>query len=250
MAPYKPRSFTAGEDPLSKFIVVQNLPRPPDRQFLFHGIMRPSRGIYAELIKGGKNPPTHFHRSKWEFFRVLKGNLTINLNGVPAHVTSATGEIAVIPYTHHVIYGTPGTEMNEVKFVISATDRPAEDNVTGLDQEFFENWYGYQEDIFERGVKLDLIQALAMFDAGGTYLSPPWWVPFRSWVGLFLGIVMGRWIGGLLRYAPFYPEWTTDWQGACDIMERSYFQWRFVKRNAQQLARKKFEMKSLEIFLF
>ncbi|CAP92703.1 hypothetical protein EN45_104970 [Penicillium chrysogenum] len=244
MAPCKPRTFTAGQVPLTKFdgaISVRNLPRPPDRLFLFHGIMRPSRGIYAKLIATGQKPPTHFHPSQWEFFRVLRGNLTIDFNGRAIHRTASDGELAVPPFTHHVIYGTPGTEMNEVEFVVSASDPAAEQQgATVMDQPFFENWYGYQEDVFQRGEKLDFIQVLSMFDAGGTYLSPPWWVPFRSWVGLFLGIVVGRWIGGLLGYAPFYPEWTTDWEAACETMQQSWFQRRFADPQAQERARERF----------
>ena len=140
---------------------VGNLPCPPNRQFEFHGFMHPSRGIYSKLIEGGKKPPTHFHPYQWEFFRVIKGNLTIDLNGVPKHLTKESGEVAVRPYVHHVVYGTPGTEMNEVEFVVSATDAREEDGVI-LDQAFFENWYGYQEDVFQRGEKIDLIQVLAV----------------------------------------------------------------------------------------
>lgn len=188
MAPCKPQSFTAGQDPLTKYvqntsqvqltaslqlfliyliprfsgaISVGTLPCPPNRQFEFHGFMHPSRGIYLKLIEGGKKPPTHFHPYQWEFFRVIKGNLTIDLNGVPKHITKEDGEIAVRPYIHHVVYGTPGTEMNEVEFVVSASDAREEDGVV-LDQAFFENWYGYQEDIFQRGEKIDLIQVLAV----------------------------------------------------------------------------------------
>ncbi|KGO43992.1 Cupin 2, conserved barrel [Penicillium expansum] len=214
MAPCKPRTFTAGQDPLTKFdgaISVRNLPRPTDRFFLFHGIMRPSRGIYAKLIATGQKPPTHFHPSQWEFFRVLRGNLTIEFNG----------ELAVPPYTHHVIYGTPGTEMNEVEFIVSASDPAAEEEgATMMDQPFFENWYGYQEDVFQRGEKLDFVQVLSMFEAGGTYLSPPWPVD--------------RWAAG------FYPEWTTDWEAACELMQQSRFQRRFADPQAQQRAQERF----------
>ncbi|KAL9618595.1 MAG: hypothetical protein Q9160_006706 [Pyrenula sp. 1 TL-2023] len=253
MAPAMPQTFTAGEDPLSKFggaLEMSTLPRPPNRQFEFHGYMRPSLGIYKKLIEGGKKPPTHFHPNQWEFFRVIQGNLTIDINGVPTHRSSKDPEIAVAPYTHHVIYGTPGTEMNEVEFVVSASD--VQGNAMGaMDQAFFENWYGYQEDVFQRGQSLSLIQVLStlklanpytnvlwqMFDAGDTYLSPPWWIPFRATLSLCFTIVLGRWIGGLLGYAPFYPEWTTDWQGACDQMEKSWTQRRFADRNAQKKAR-------------
>jgi len=199
--------------------------------------MRPHLGIYKQLVESGQKPPTHFHPYQWEFFRVLRGKLTIDMNGVPRHVTAADGEIAVRPYVHHVIYGTPGTEMNEVEFRVSASDPRGGDVV--MDQAFFENWYGYQEDVFQRGVKLDLIQVLSMFDAGDTYLSPPSWVPFRAFFGFWLGIILGRWIGGLLGYAPFYPEWTTDWQAACDKMEKSWFHRRFAIRDAQEKARQR-----------
>ncbi|OQE41079.1 hypothetical protein PENCOP_c005G00264 [Penicillium coprophilum] len=112
MAPCKPRTFTAGQDPLTKLdgaISVRDLPRPPDRLFEFQGIMRPSRGIYAKLIANGQKPPTHFHPSQWAFFRVLHRNLTIEFNGRAIHWTPSDGELAVPPYTHHVIYRTPGS---------------------------------------------------------------------------------------------------------------------------------------------
>jgi len=124
--------------------------------------MYPSKGIYKQLIANGQKPPTHFHPYQWEFFQVIKGNLTVDFNGVPRHVTPKDGEIVVPPYTHHVIYGTPGTEMNEVEFVVSASDVRGNDLVV-LDQMFFENWYGYQEDVFQRGQTLDIIQMLSVW---------------------------------------------------------------------------------------
>ena len=142
-------------------IAVGSCPRPPNRQFQFHGFLRPSLGIYAKLAENGQKPPTHFHPYQWEFFRVLKGNLTIDLNGVPKHLSKGDGELAVRPYVHHTVYGTPGTETYEVEFMVSASDVRDPDGVV-LDQAFFENWYGYQEDVFQRGESLDLIQVLAV----------------------------------------------------------------------------------------
>ncbi|KAJ5490655.1 Cupin 2 conserved barrel [Penicillium expansum] len=167
MAPCKPRTFTAGQDPLTKFdgaISVRNLPRPTDRF-----------------------PPTHFHPSQWEFFRVLRGNLTIEFNGRAIHRNSSDGELAVPPYTHQVIYGTPGTEMNEVEFIVSASDPAAEEEgAIMMDQPFFENW------------------------------------------------PVDRWAAG------FYPEWTTDWEAACELMQQSRFQRRFADPQAQQRAQERF----------
>jgi hypothetical protein len=65
------------------------------------------------------------------------------------------------------------------------------------------------------------------FDAGGTYVSFPWWVPFGQTVSQTLGVVVGRWVGGMLGYQPFYRKWTTDWELACQKMETSLFQRRF-----------------------
>lgn len=69
-----------------------------------------------------------------------------------------------------------------------------------------------------------------MFDAGASYLSLPWWVPFGKSLSRILGIVIGRWIGGLLGYQPYYLKWTTDWESACQKMETSLLQKRFANR--------------------
>ena len=72
-----------------------------------------------------------------------------------------------------------------------------------------------------------------MFDAGGSYLSLPDWVPFGRTLSQGAIIVIGRWIGGLLGYQPFYKEWTSDWDLACRKMETSWFQRKFVDRGVK-----------------
>jgi len=79
-----------------------------------------------------------------------------------------------------------------------------------------------------------------MFDAGDSYLSPPAWVPFRHFIGYWMGVIIGRWIGGLLGYQPFFPEWTTDWDSACMKMKSHWTQKRFAVPGAQEKARKHF----------
>ncbi|CAD6575409.1 MAG: hypothetical protein ASARMPRED_007219 [Alectoria sarmentosa] len=218
-------------------IVVTILPCPPNRQFFFRAAMRPHLGIYKQLTESGQKPPTHFHPTQWESFRVLQGSLTIDFDGVPRHCGPGDGEVWIRPGTHHVMYGTPGREGEEVEFEIAGGD--VGDGGAGMDLGFFENWYGYQEDVFERGQRMDVVQVLSMFDASSTYLSLPGWVPFRSFWGYWLGVIVGRWIGGFLGYAPFYPEWTTDWDAACDKMDR-WSQRKFISRDAQERARRKF----------
>jgi hypothetical protein len=67
-----------------------------------------------------------------------------------------------------------------------------------------------------------------MFDAGGSYLSLPTWIPFSRTLARALGIVMGRWVGSLLGYQPYYRRWSTDWGLACERMRSSIFQRRFA----------------------
>jgi hypothetical protein len=49
-------------------------------------------------------------------------------------------------------------------------------------------------------------------------------MPFRRTVGYWAQIVVGRWLGGLLGYKPFYREYTTDWDYAVAKMKSSFFQ--------------------------
>ncbi|KAM7205915.1 hypothetical protein V8F33_000745 [Rhypophila sp. PSN 637] len=242
MAPAKPLSYTAGSNPVSKFenafVVTRHTP-PPGRNIHFHVRIEPNHPRVIQISASGKKPPTHFHPRQWEFFKVEKGSLTVEINGKPHQFTKEDGEYALPPGPHHCLYATPGQPADAVlEFWLSASPSGG---AAELDQAFFENWYGYQEDILLRGVQPDPIQVLCMFDAGDSYLSPPWWMgPLRRPLGKFLGIVVGRWIGGLLGYAPFYPEWTTDWQAACDKMASHWTQRKFAVRDLQKERRAEF----------
>ena len=58
------------------------------------------------------------------------------------------------------MYGTPSKELDEVTFYISGSE--GEEGGLAMDLGFFENWYGYQEDVFQRGQKLDIVQMLSV----------------------------------------------------------------------------------------
>lgn len=83
-----------------------------------------------------------------------------------------------------------------------------------------------------------------MFDAGDTYLTLPWWVPFRCTVAILLGIIVGRWLGGLLGYQPFFPEWTTEWSLACQVMEKTWTQKQYAQRDAQERIATKYKLET------
>jgi hypothetical protein len=95
---------------------------------------------------------------------------------------------------------------------------------------FFTNWYGIQDDVVLRGKEIGLLQLMSTFDAGGSYLSFPSWVPFARYTSRALGMILGRWLGGMMGIQPYYRKWTSDWDAACKKMEKSLFQRRFARR--------------------
>ena len=44
-------------------------------------------------------------------------------------------------------------------------------------------------------------------------------MPFRRFLGYWTCVIVGRWIGGMLGYKPFFKEYTTDWDFAVAKME-------------------------------
>ncbi|KAK0634295.1 hypothetical protein B0T17DRAFT_482347, partial [Bombardia bombarda] len=200
----------------------------PDRSFAIEAEL--------DLIKGAqffdKKPPTHFHVQE-EYIEATQGKLGLEIDGVEHVLTPADGRFAIKPYLHHRSYPIelerqePG--ITAVKFLLSGERT---DSVFELNPVFFENWYRYQDEIVVNGAKVDLIQVFCTFDAGGTYVSLPWWVPFGKTVSIVTGVMIGRWIGsGLLGYQPFYKKWTSDWETACQKMGSSIFQRRFADRS-------------------
>ncbi|KAI5804960.1 hypothetical protein EDC01DRAFT_641472 [Geopyxis carbonaria] len=181
------------------------------------------------LALGDKRPPSHFHPYQAEFFEVVAGSITVEIDGKPIKRTPSSGEFTVHPWVNHRIYPTPNTDEKEVVLLVSATATEGTGG-TEMDSVFFENWYRYQDQALSGGESVDVWMREQMWDAGGSYMSLPWWIPFGKYISVyFLGIFVGRWIGGLLGYRPFLKEWTTDWDVACKKMRENVFQRRFAK---------------------
>ncbi|GKT43287.1 putative oxidoreductase YfjR [Colletotrichum spaethianum] len=210
-----------------KDAVVGRLIHHPDRSFALQ--------VELDLVKGAsffdKKPPLHFHLQE-EYIEAVRGKLAVEIEGKEIVLTPADGRFSIKPYVNHRSYPLPISEQDDgntkVAFLLSGEKT---DNVFELNPVFFENWYKYQDEVVVKGAKIDLIQLFCTFDAGGTYVSFPSWVPFGQYVSLGLGVVVGRWIGsGLLGYQPFYRKWTTDWDLACQRMQQTIFQRRFADR--------------------
>ncbi|PHH88225.1 hypothetical protein CDD83_7801 [Cordyceps sp. RAO-2017] len=219
------------DDPVIEVLkgaVSARLLHHPDRSFAIEVTLDLVRG--AEFF--GQLPPVHFHVQE-EYIESTQGGIGLEVEGRELVLTPADGRVDIGPYTNHRSYPIPIERQEQgetvVKFLLSSAKT---DQVFELTPIFFENWYKYQDDVVVNGARIDLIQVFCMFDAGGTYLSLPWWVPFRHAVSISLGVVVGRWLGsGLLGYQPFYRKWTSDWDLACQKMESTIFQRRFANRS-------------------
>ncbi|MCJ1247585.1 hypothetical protein MMC30_004800 [Trapelia coarctata] len=175
-----------------------------------------------------QKPPLHFHPYQEEYMEVLEGRLCVEVEGVKRELGPSDGEICVKPWANHRLYPPRDFAASPtVRFLLSGQETR---EMFRLDTVFFLNWYGYQDEVVLGGKGFDLVQIMCMFDAGGSYLSFPWWVPFGRSLARAVGILVGRWIGGLLGYQPFYRKWTDDWELACQKMETSVFQRRFADR--------------------
>ncbi|KAJ4396132.1 hypothetical protein N0V93_000350 [Gnomoniopsis smithogilvyi] len=215
--------------------IITRVLHDPNRSFSFEVTMKVQ---HPRLVNAPK-PPMHFHHVQVEYLRCLEGVLCLDMNGTELVLRPDDGEITIHRDVHHRTYPHGGVSLGleptntsqrdpVVRFLLSAEHSP---QPFQLDLAFFENWYAYQEKVVLGGSRLDMIQVLSIFDAGGTYLSFPWWIPFRRSIARTLGIVLGRWVGGILGYQPFYREWTTDWEQACQKMETCVFQRRFSDRS-------------------
>ncbi|KAI0850550.1 hypothetical protein F5Y00DRAFT_232639 [Daldinia vernicosa] len=192
------------------------------------------------IALGSQKPPLHFHPYQEEYVQVLTGCLAVEVNGREVILSPSDGEFCLRPWVDHRLYPPPIPSQDAQKEAASTLDSTTKFLLSGqqtlkafkLDNVFFQSWYAYQDEVVIGGKKVDPIQVVSTFDAGGSYLSLPWWVPFRHRISQAVSILVGRWLGGLLRYQPFYREWLTEenWQLACEKMESSYFQRRFADR--------------------
>ncbi|KAI8963313.1 hypothetical protein F5Y11DRAFT_160859 [Daldinia sp. FL1419] len=190
------------------------------------------------IALGSQKPPLHFHPYQEEYIQVLEGCLAVEVDGCEVILYPRDGEFCLRPWINHRLYppqsraddkkrDTQSTLESTTKFLLSGQQTL---EAFKLDNVFFQSWYAYQDEVVVGGKRLDLIQVMSTFDAGGSYLSLPRWIPFGHKIAQAAGIVVGRWLGGLLGYQPFYREWLTEenWQLACEKMESSFLQRRFA----------------------
>ena len=92
--------------------------------------------------------------------QMLEGHLCVEVDGKETVLSPKDGEISVKPWVNHRLYPPPdfgGTPI--IKFLLSAqsTIEPFR-----LDITFFENWYGYQDEIVLAGKTMNIIQVISV----------------------------------------------------------------------------------------
>ncbi|RYP77477.1 hypothetical protein DL769_003387 [Monosporascus sp. CRB-8-3] len=181
------------------------------------------------LALKAKKPPIHFHSRQEEYFRVLEGGLGLELEGKEMVLGPDLGEFCIPRWHSHRIFPPPdndgagGSRPNRTRALVSGQQCP---DTFKMDLMFFENWCAWQDELVSSGKAPDMIQLMCMWDSGDSYLSPPSWVPFGKVISKVVAIVLGRWIGGLLGYQPYFQKWTSDWSLACERMRSSTF-WKY-----------------------
>ncbi|PYH35671.1 cupin domain-containing protein [Aspergillus neoniger CBS 115656] len=187
-------------------------------------------------------PPKHFHPHQEEYIEVLEGELCVDVGNQQYTLTPQSGRFCIRPWVNHRLYPPlfPAQQRSNddmispggggiIRFLLSGQDTV---ETFKLDILFFMNWYGYQEETVVVGKNVDILQVMSMFDAGGSYLSLPEWVPFGSVIAMGMGITLGRWLGSLLGYQPYHHKWTrsSDWGLACERMGKTLFRRQFAIR--------------------
>ncbi|KAF2014434.1 hypothetical protein BU24DRAFT_481891 [Aaosphaeria arxii CBS 175.79] len=228
MPPPRPRKITAGEQVVSVFdgaITFRNLPHPT-RNFNLEVTFSDHHPHLLRLRE--HEPPPHFHYLQVEYFQVIEGSLYVDVGPNRVLLTHNDDELPVPPWVRNrTIPGPLSNDQQVTKFLLSGP-APKGKESRMLDYIFYENYYRYMDEMVSTGQAIDFIQILCMFDAGGSCIMLPWWVPCGMLVSRALGVVVGRWIGAILGYQPYYREWTTDWDTAARRMRSSLWQRRFA----------------------
>lgn len=120
---------------------------------------------HPHLIKlaSVERPPMHFHPYQEEYIKVLSGTLGVEIERTEYKLRSQDGELRVPPWANHRLYPVlntadqSGLQDRTTRFLLSAEKS---DVAFQLDDIFFQNWYGYQDEVVMSGGKFDIIQIM------------------------------------------------------------------------------------------
>lgn len=91
---------------------------------------------------------------------VLEGQLGLEASGHQRVIGAEDGEVCVKPWEHHRLYPIVGPNAGtRTRFLLSGAETA---EAFRLDVGFFQNWYGYQDEVVMRGGKMDIIQVMCV----------------------------------------------------------------------------------------
>lgn len=114
------------------------------------------------LALAGQKPPLHFHPFQDEYIQVLEGPLSVEIDGKTHTLGTKDGEFRFQKMCNHRLYPCV-TDQRITRFLLSGSDTAESYK---LDEIFFQNWYGYQDQVLLHGEKVDLIQVMSVSTAG------------------------------------------------------------------------------------
>lgn len=179
------RSSQTFHGPQDEYLMTQVVPPTRQRSFL--------------------EPPTHFHTSQTERFRVQRGtaNFYMPYQQTGPTVVGARGTAVVPERTFHRFENASDVQPLVLDIGLSPKDRQ-------LEERFFRNFFGYLDDCRKAKVEPSIFQLLLFLDSVGAPLwislpGPEWLSRWVAWLFTKLaGIVVGRL---LLGYRATYPEY-------------------------------------------
>lgn len=95
---------------------------------------------------------------------VLEGRLCVEVDGHVRVLSREDGQICVKPWANHRLYPPPNdgatpTTTTKIRFLLSGEETR---EMFRLDTVFFQNWYGYQDQVVLEGKRMDLIQVMCV----------------------------------------------------------------------------------------
>ena len=116
-----------------------------------------------------QKPPAHFHPYQSEYMEVLEGRLGLETEGRERVLRPEDGQVKVDPWKNHRMFPPPPLHEKSkrdgehargiTRFLLSGGETS---ELFRLDTLFFQNWYGYQDEVVMGGGRMDLIQVMCV----------------------------------------------------------------------------------------
>ncbi|KAF2680810.1 hypothetical protein K458DRAFT_372838 [Lentithecium fluviatile CBS 122367] len=142
---------------------------------------------------------------------MLEGELNVDVGDKRIRLRPSDDELEIPARCRNWAIPLPPSE--DRKYTKFLLNDPGADGPYMLDAIFYENYYRYMDQALSPGGEgISVVQVFCMFGAGGSCLVLLNFILFSMTLSKAMTVVIGRWLGGILGYQPYYKEWTTDWE--------------------------------------